>query len=108
VNDPEAVGMWESVDFVSRVDDFKPDSRCFKGGLFLKELSVLEGGKTNGVFTWTKGLIIHCGNKTAAKYYIKEVDGARYMFFEWLSGDYTIRQMKPKYYVLKRIQPGTN
>jgi len=27
------------------------------------------------------------------------------MFFEWKSGDYTIRYMKPCYYVLKKVLP---
>ena len=36
------------------------------------------------------------------EYLIKEIAGSKYMFFEWKSGDYTIRHMKPKYYVLKK------
>ena len=54
-------------------------------------------------WTWTKGLICHSGNRTASRYILKEMDGAAYMFFEWKSGDYTIRRMKPKYYVLKKV-----
>ncbi len=45
---------------------------------------------------------MHSGSKTASKYIIKEIDGGKYMFFEWKSGDYTIRGMKPYYYVLKK------
>ena len=52
--------------------------------------------------TWTKGYIIHHDNKTAGKYVIKDIDGSKYMFWEWKSGDYTIRGMKPKYYVFKK------
>ena len=41
--------------------------------------------------------------RTASNYEIKELDGNTYMFFEWKSGDYTIRDMKPDYYVLKKV-----
>jgi hypothetical protein len=51
---------------------------------------------------WTKGLIIEPAAKKASRYQIKEIQGATYMFYEWKSGDYTLRQMKPKYYVLKK------
>ena len=104
VSDPEVLGTWESVDFVENVEDFKPGTKSFKGDLFLKELFILENGKTNWAFTWTKGLILHSGDKTASKYLIKEIDGSKYMFFEWKSGDYTIRHMRPNYYVLKKVE----
>ena len=103
VNDPNALGAWESVDFVENIEDFIPEKRNFKSDLFLKELFVLENGKTNWAFTWTKGLIL--SNDTASKYLIKELDGSIYMFFEWKSGDYTIRHTKPNFYVLKKV-PG--
>lgn len=51
---------------------------------------------------WTKGVIIHHGDKTASRYLIKDIRGATYLFFEWKGGDYTIRQMLPSYYVLKK------
>jgi hypothetical protein len=51
---------------------------------------------------WTKGLIIVPAAKIASRYEIKEIDGSTYMFYEWKSGDYTLRQRKPKYYVLKK------
>ena len=46
--------------------------------------------------------MIHRGDKTAAKYEIKKIGDNEYLFLEWKSGDYTIRHMKPKYYVLKK------
>ncbi len=82
VNDPKAIGGWRAVDFVKDIEDFKPDRKSFKGDLFLKELFLLDGGKTNWAFTWTKGLILHQGDKTASKYLIKEIDGVKFMFFE--------------------------
>jgi len=104
VNDPEVVGRWKSIDFVKTVEDFKPGTKHGRGDLYLKEMIIFENGRTKGPWNWTKGLIIHPGDKTAAKYHIKEIDGSTYMFFEWKSGDYTIRHMKPRYYVLKKIK----
>jgi len=51
---------------------------------------------------WTKGLIIVPAAKIASRYEIEEIEGSTYMFYEWKSGDYVLRQMKPKYYVLKK------
>jgi hypothetical protein len=35
------------------------------------------------------------------------MEGSTYMFFEWKSGDYTIRHRKPSYYVLKKVSSET-
>jgi hypothetical protein len=102
VNDPDVIGTWKSVDFVENIEDFNPDQKDWKGDLYLKEIICLENGKTKGPWSWTKGLLLHPGDKTASKYLIKEIDGTEYMFFEWKSGDYTIRHMKPSFYVLKK------
>lgn len=102
VSDAGAIGTWKSVDFVQSPEEFEPDASRFKGDLYLKELLILEDGKTNWAWTWTKGLLLHSGDKTASKYTIKEMAGSTYMFLEWKSGDYVIRHMKPRYYVLKK------
>ncbi len=101
-----------SVDFVDEPSQFNSERRHFGGNLFLKELKFLPGGKllfatnngveTSTVFTWTKGVVIHPGEKTASTYEIKKIGDNDYLFLEWKSGDYTIRHMKPKYYVLKK------
>ena len=103
VNDPEVIGAWKSIDFVQRIEDFEPGVKQWRGDLYLKEMIFFEDGRTKGPWTWTKGLIIHPGDKTAAKHHIKEINGSTYMFFEWKSGDYTIRHMKPWYYVLRKL-----
>ena len=103
VNDPEALGTWESVDFVKNMEDFKPGTKYWQGDLFLKELFILENGKMNWACTWTKGLILSPADKTASRYVIKKIADSTYMFFEWKSGDYVIRHMKPSYYVLKKV-----
>ncbi len=59
--------------------------------------------RTNYAWTWTNGLILHGGDNTAARYFFAEVNGEEYLFFEWKSGDYTLRAQDPKYYVLKRV-----
>ena len=112
-DDQRVIGKWESVDFVDEIEQFKPDKRVYSDELYLTELAFIDGGDTligfegeslsNGAFTWTKGMILDEVSRTASNYEIKEIDGNIYMFFEWKSGDYTIRGMKPGYYVLKKI-----
>ncbi len=102
-DDPDLVGAWRSVDFVNTPGQFKPGRRQWKGDLFLKELAFQPSGQTPDRWrTWTKGLVFHSGDKTASRYVIRELSGATYLFFEWKSGDYTIRQSTPKFYVLRK------
>ncbi|MBV7274810.1 peptidase M56 [Clostridiaceae bacterium UIB06] len=104
VNDDQIIGRWQSVDFVNEINDFKVDSKSFKGNLYVRELNVLQDGKVSKTaFTWTKGLFLNESDKTASKYVIKEIEGSTYMFFEWKSGDYTLWGRKPSYYVMKKI-----
>jgi bla regulator protein BlaR1 len=119
VNDEEVIGKWETVDFVKEIDDFDVKAKSWNGDPYLKSINLLPDGKMaqpvcDGItsdeitpvswFTWTNGYIIHHGDKTAGKYIIKEIDGSKYMFWEWKSGDYSIRGMKPYYYVLKQVK----
>lgn len=111
-NDSQMVGKWESVDFVKEIDQFKPDSKNCLDDLYLTGLELLKNGEiiisaTDGYFktkevSWTKDIIINKTNKTSSKCTIKEIDGNTYMFFEWKSGDYMYRGLKPHYYVLKK------
>ena len=102
VNDPQALGEWESVDFVADISSFKPAQLSWKGKLYLKGLTFLEDGKMpQAWWTWTKGVVIHHGDQTASHYEIRQISGHPYLFFEWKSGDVTIARMKPHYYVLK-------
>ncbi|MHC4133192.1 MAG: S8 family serine peptidase [Planctomycetota bacterium] len=103
VNDPDVIGTWISVDFVTEPEQFKVGQKQFGGKLFLKELVFMPKGRmANRGSKWTKDLVLDAADKTASRYIIKELNGSAYMFFEWKSGDYTIRHMKPKYYVLKK------
>jgi hypothetical protein len=103
VNDPQVIGEWTSVDFVADITDFNPATPNWTGELYLTGLTFRENGKTaKPWWTWTKGFVMHHGDKTASHYEIKEIKGGTYLFFEWKSGDVTISGMKPHYYVLKQ------
>ena len=112
VNDPQLIGTWESVDFVGEMEEFKAGEKQWgdgEGDLYLKGLIFKPNGKTfKPWWTWTKGLVFHSGDKTASKYTIKNIEGSTYMFYEWKSGDYTIRHRKPAYYVLKKVSSKTS
>jgi bla regulator protein BlaR1 len=101
------------------MENFTPDRRIWQGSFKLLSIKLLPNGQmpqpvgsdissdeTSPVswLTWTKGYIIHHNDKTAGKYMIKEIDGSKYMFWEWMSGDVTIRGMQPYYYVLKKVE----
>jgi len=102
-NDPEVIGYWKSVDFVEVVEDFRPETKVWKGDLFLKDFTFKPDGRTSFSWTWTKDWIWHNNGRTKAQYKIKQMAGETYLFLPWLSGDVIIRHQKPKYYVLKKL-----
>jgi bla regulator protein blaR1 len=113
IDDPLVTGKWEAVDFVKKPEDFLPGQKTWKGDLYLNALVFIKDGKMLGAFnsiifahttcTWTNGLVLNKQEKTASSYKIKDIDGSSYMFIEWKSGDYSFRNMKPKFYVLKKL-----
>lgn len=100
------LGKWESVDLVQKVEDFKAGEKSWRGELFLEGIEFKKGGKTSNPMmpAWENEWILHRDGQTKAKYIIKEIDGASYLFLPWLSGDVTIRGQKPSYYVLKKVK----
>ncbi len=112
-NDERMSGEWASVDFVENIEDFNPNRRYWPGDFYLTSMNFNEDGdmsmRMNGkevshtLITWTRGLVVNRLNKTASKCEIREIDGETFMFYQWKSGDYTYRGMKPFYYVLKKI-----
>lgn len=100
VTDERVLGTWRSVAFVDSPEKFNPAKT--KDNLYLKELSFRPDGTTNHAFRWTKDYVLHRGDKTAARYDLVTLDSGTYMFLEWKSGDYTIRHMQPKFYVLRK------
>ena len=102
-NDPQLIGTWQSVDFVSDINNFQPGIQLFKGDLYLKSIRFNSDGTTSSSDIWTKGWIFTDDGKTKAMYHVKPMAGNMYLFYPWLSGDVTIRGMKPQYYVLKKV-----
>ena len=103
-NDSKLIGKWESIDFVTKVNEFEPKNKKFNESLYLKGMTFLENGKTaDSWWTWTKGHILHQGDKTDSSYEIKEIQGVNYLFFQWKSGDYIFGNMEPQYYVLRKL-----
>lgn len=100
-NDKKVLGKWKTVDFVFAPEDFVPGQKYWRGELYLQTLTFQPKGKTpmSPAIAWTKGKVLHHGDKTASAYEIKQIDGKEYMFFEWKSGDYSFRGQKPAYYV---------
>ncbi|MCC6490517.1 MAG: hypothetical protein IT364_23735 [Candidatus Hydrogenedentes bacterium] len=99
----DITGVWRSVDFVPRVEDFQPGRRNWRGDLFLKELSCSDDGTTSIGYTWSSdGRIVSKDGKAQARFYTKQENGGAYLFLPWLSGDVTIRGMAPKYYVMQK------
>ena len=104
VDDPQAIGQWTSVDFVGVPEDFKPGSRFCQFDLpVFQKFSVLPGGRTSYRWlTWTRGVIINPGERTAASYEIRSIGGTNFMFVEWKNGDYILFHSKPGLYVLRQ------
>ncbi|MGV8984216.1 hypothetical protein [Clostridium sp.] len=112
-NDSNIIGKWTTVDFVSSPEKFNPDKQLWKDGIFLYEMTFLEGGQvkvksgndidnSSTMFLWTKGYITISTDNIVCKYDIKEINGSKYMFFEWKSADVTYFHKAPSYYVLKK------
>ena len=106
--DTGIVGQWVSVDFVKTISDFQPSQKRWSGGLYLKGLTIYDDGTTSGPWTWRGNTLWHPGDKTRARLTIQSMQGATYLFMEWMSGDVTIRGRKPCYYVLKKTGTFSN
>ncbi len=105
VGDSILPGKWQTVDFVKEIEQFTPGKRHWQEDLFLKDIEFYPNGRTSGPWVWTSGKIIHRGDKTESLYSIRKLGDDFYLFFPLMNGDVTIRGMKPRYYVLKKITP---
>jgi hypothetical protein len=104
VNDPELVGKWVSVDLVKEPNEFNPDKKQWQGDFWLKDAKFSPDGTTSlGWISWEKGRIIENTSEMSAEYKINNINGTKYLFLPWLSGDVTIRHQKPEYYILKKV-----
>jgi hypothetical protein len=104
VDDPQVIGQWTSIDFVGVPEDFKPGTQTWKGDLpVFQKFTVLPDGRTSYRWlTWTKGVFINKGERTAASYEIRNIIGTNFMFVEWKNGDYILFHSKPGLYVLRQ------
>lgn len=111
-NVEEMIGEWKVVDFVDEIQKFDekhPATQVYYKDS-VKELIVREKGElvqvsTDGSYweyglSWSGHYIINSNQETVSECLIKEMNGKTYMFYEWKSGDYIYRDMKPSYYVL--------
>jgi beta-lactamase regulating signal transducer with metallopeptidase domain len=111
VADADVVGTWKVVDFVRQKDDFVAGKQHWQGNLdFLKGMRfekdgtvavrIGDGDWRKDAAKWTKGMVLN--EDTASDYEITRAKGKTFLFYQWKSGDYTIRYDKPSYYVLQK------
>lgn len=100
--DPAVTGEWVSVDFVPEITDFKPGQTRWKDDFHLEQLIFFADGTTSGPWTWQDDILRHPDDQTNAHFAIEYMEGAAYLFLEWLNGDVLYRGQKPWYYVLKK------
>lgn len=118
VSDTSVIGKWATVDFVKNPEQFNPDNISTDQKFFVKEMTFLENGELKEVFaevnkkqiddthtpwlSWTKNYVINKGgDHVTSKYEIREINGSKYLFVEWKTGDYTYFHESPSFIVLK-------
>lgn len=100
----ELLGEWKTVDFVEVIKDFSPETKKWKGEKFVVDsLKFFDDGKTSGPWTWGDGYLYHPGDKSISLYTIKNINGKKYFFMQWMSGDVLKDGKKPLYYVFEKI-----
>lgn len=112
VLDKDAVGQWEAIDFVGTPDEFDSKDTTRRKYVWACTYNFFDDGKMvtssidgatglnkNYEQIWTKGYVV-ATEDTVPAYEIKQLNGKTFMFYEWKSGDYTIRGQKPSYFVL--------
>jgi beta-lactamase regulating signal transducer with metallopeptidase domain len=109
VTDSAVLGPWHSVDFVKSIDAFKAGKRQSGGDLWMYEMTFNANGNVRErmgqgsvAWPWSKGYVWEDSDGIESHYEIRSIKGQDYLFWEWMSGDVTIRHQKPQYYVLAR------
>ena len=96
-NDQQALGLWESVDFIKSDTQFDPNKKQYTGTPWLTSLSIMPNGEVlvanakEELFKakWSKGMIGFTFEVPVAMHYeIKNINGKDYLIMEWKSGDY--------------------
>lgn len=109
IDDPQAKGYWTYIDYVRNPGDFVPGKPRVPN-IHHEPLILLDDGATGYPGRrWTKDYILYAYGPTAAKYEIKKLDGANYMFLEIKNVKNTVfHSKKYAYGVLKKsysLQP---
>lgn len=107
-NNNEMIGQWQSVGFVSEIDQF--DASYAQGDLYLEKMDILAGGKLNisidgevySLWNWSGNKVINPIDHVVNECTFKEINSKTYMFMQWKTGDYIKAGMKPEYYVLEK------
>ncbi|GMQ59280.1 hypothetical protein AN1V17_36770 [Vallitalea sediminicola] len=103
-NDAQIIGKWQTVDFVDEYEGYTPnevEKKLYINSLTFNEDGSIEERKESN---WTKGFIIAFPiEHTKSQYIIQEINGSKYLFVQWKSGDYIYRHQKPHYYVFKKV-----
>lgn len=129
ITDADALGKWEAVGLVNKIESFNPNGTYMKGilvalrflpnGIVTSYYNRADSQQAENIFQntdgWTKGYIMRgtsshllnneqTGNPPyVSKYEIKVINGNYYMFVENKSGDYFLRR-QISYDVFKKTQ----
>ena len=112
INDDDAIGFWEVVDFVRNFSQFDPRRKFWRDKLILSNLTFHPDGRltTKNIYNkilninWSKGVVINKEDSTVSEYTIKTIKNNDYMCFEWKSNDYIYGGIVKGYYILKRVR----
>ncbi|MPM90777.1 hypothetical protein SDC9_137899 [bioreactor metagenome] len=111
VFDAEVLGKWVVKDLIDSPDGFDPNTQKFPAdGLFAKSVCFEKDGEAFSQYgekplykqKWTKGFLLDEHNSISEAYHIREIDGVKYLFLEWKSGDYQFGGHKPYWHVFTR------
>lgn len=106
VNDEEAVGHWETLDYLPSREMFHPQKqKSAIGKNSVKELYFLPGGERYWCFGWTKGLLLTSFGypyvRNRNQYTIEKIGGETFMFVEFKDSNYN-RGGVPEIWVLRK------
>ena len=104
VLDPNVIGKWNSVAFVSLISDF--NGKEDNNNLWLKSITFKKDGTATREYfdetwedKWTKGKLLDNKKLVASSYTFKIINNKTYMFLEWKMGNYVYGGMPAEYYV---------
>ncbi|MCE5187338.1 MAG: hypothetical protein LLF76_14560 [Planctomycetaceae bacterium] len=104
---PDVIGKWRVVDFVEKTEHFDPKQRSLNSLPPLRKLYFQADGTAWWIYqdnvkakkNWS-GDTIDYEPSFPAHFTLIRINDKDYLFVQWISGDVTIRGMKPWYYVL--------